>query len=44
LADGTTNWFIERVMLKRGKNVITVTAYDSSGNSGVVSKTLYLMR
>jgi hypothetical protein len=44
LADGTTNWFIERVMLKRGKNVITVTAYDSSGNSGAVSKTLYLLR
>jgi len=44
LAHGTANWFIERVMLKRGKNVITVTAYDSSGNRGVVSKTFYLVR
>ncbi len=44
MARGTTQWFIDRIMLKRGENVITVTAYDTSGNQGTISKTLYFKR
>ncbi len=44
IAMGTTQWFIDRIMLKRGENVITVTAYDTSGNQSTISKSLYLKR
>ena len=44
VAMGTTNWSIDYIRLKRGENVITITAYDTSGNAGSVTKIVYLIR
>jgi hypothetical protein len=32
-AEGTENWFISNLRLRRGFNKITVTAHDAAGNS-----------
>jgi len=40
-AQGSTAWSISQVALKRGTNVITVTAYDTSGNRSTTSRTIY---
>lgn len=40
-AQGSTAWFISQIPVKRGKNVITVTAYDTSGNRSTTSRTIY---
>lgn len=40
VAVGTTTWRVEGIALRSGINVITVTAYDVSGNSGVDTLTV----
>jgi hypothetical protein len=40
VAQGSTAWYVDRIGLKRGKNRITVTAYDTSGNQSTVTKTI----
>lgn len=44
VAIGTTDWVIDYIRVKRGENIITVTAYDTAGNAGSVTKTVYLVR
>jgi hypothetical protein len=44
VARGTTNWSINHIRLKRGENIITIRAYDTSGNAGSVTETVYLGR
>ena len=44
VATGTTHWSVDYIKLKRGENVITITAYDASGNAGRATKTVYLIR
>ena len=39
-ASGTSNWTISNVSLQEGDNVITVTAHDAAGNSGVNTLTV----
>jgi len=39
-ASGTDNWTISNVSLQEGDNVITVTAHDAAGNSGVDTLTV----
>ncbi|MDL1984267.1 MAG: fibronectin type III domain-containing protein [Deltaproteobacteria bacterium] len=39
-ASGTDNWTISSVSLQEGDNVITVTAHDAAGNSGVNTLTV----
>ena len=33
-ANGTTDWSIRNIKLRKGKNVIIVTAQDNAGNTG----------
>lgn len=40
LADGTDNWSISDILLTEGDNLITVTAYDTVGKSGVDTLTV----
>ncbi len=40
VAVGTTTWRVDRIMLKRGINVITLTAYDTSGNQAQITRTV----
>jgi len=37
VATGTTNWIIAGIALQPGTNVISVTAYDAAGNTGVAT-------
>ena len=41
-ATGTTKWSIPKVLLSRGFNVITITAYDAAGNKTSTKTTVYV--
>jgi len=40
IATGTTNWTVTGIPLQPGTNVISVTAYDAAGNTGVATLTV----
>jgi YD repeat-containing protein len=40
IATGTTNWTVTGIPLQPGTNVISVTAYDAAGNTGVARLTV----
>jgi hypothetical protein len=39
-ANGTTSWTVNGIALKKGSNVLTVTAWDAAGNTGTATLTV----
>ncbi len=44
VANGTTKWKIKRMRLKKGLNIITLTATDTAGNETSVTKYVFVLK